>query len=67
MTSSVTKSTTILIVGLQDNTKLGGYEKSSKHRKAEELIVKGCKIKILSEEDFVEIQKKKLLIYRKNR
>jgi len=57
VTSSVTKNTTILIVGIQDSTKLAGYEKSSKHRKAEELIEKGSKIKILSEEDFAEIHK----------
>lgn len=55
VTNSVTKITTMLVVGLQDDTKLAGYEKSSKHRKAEELIEKGINIRILSENDFVEI------------
>ena len=55
VTNSVAKNTTILVVGLQDVTKLAGYEKSSKHRKAEELIEKGISIRILSENDFVEI------------
>jgi DNA polymerase-3 subunit epsilon len=55
VTNSVTKTTTMLVVGIQDDTKLAGYEKSSKHRKAEELIEKGINIRILSENDFVEI------------
>ncbi|PRZ19580.1 exonuclease domain-containing protein [Flavobacterium granuli] len=55
VTNSVSKTTTMLVVGFQDTTKLAGYEKSSKHRKAEELIDKGAKIRILSENDFVEI------------
>jgi DNA polymerase-3 subunit epsilon len=55
VTNSVAKTTTMLVVGLQDDTKLAGYEKSSKHRKAEELIEKGISIRILSENDFVEI------------
>jgi DNA polymerase-3 subunit epsilon len=48
----VTKKTTILVVGDQDVTKLGGHVKSSKHRKAEQLIVDGHKIRILRESDF---------------
>lgn len=48
----VTKHTTILVVGDQDGWKLAGYEKSSKHRKAEALIAKGQPIRILSERDF---------------
>ncbi|WP_219956465.1 MULTISPECIES: exonuclease domain-containing protein [unclassified Algoriphagus] len=52
---SVTQKTTMLVVGTQDSTKLAGYEKSSKHRKAEELIEKGNQIKILTEKDFVEM------------
>ena len=39
--NSVSKKTTMLVVGIQDTTKLAGYSKSSKHRKAEELIGKG--------------------------
>jgi DNA polymerase III subunit epsilon len=54
---SVTKCTTILVVGTQDVFKLAGYEKSSKHRKTEELIQKGNPIKILSEKDFIEMCK----------
>lgn len=53
--NSVSKKTTMLIVGIQDTTKLAGYAKSSKHRKAEELITKGIGIRILSEKDFLAI------------
>ncbi len=52
VTNSVTKETTLLVVGTQDMNKLAGYEKSSKHRKVEELIKKGFYVKILSEKDF---------------
>lgn len=52
---SVTKKTTMLIVGDQDIKKLGGHEKSSKHRKAEELIEKGVPIRIFKESDFKEL------------
>ena len=57
VSNSVTKKTSILVVGTQDESKLARYEKSSKHRKAEELIQKGILIKILSENDFIEICK----------
>lgn len=50
--SSVTKKTTLLIVGDQDISKLAGKTKSSKHQKAEALISKGCRIRILRESDF---------------
>jgi len=53
----VTKTTTILIVGDQDVKKLAGQIKSSKHRKAEELISKGQQIRILRESDFRELVK----------
>ena len=53
--SNVSKKVTMLVVGTQDKTKLKGYEKSGKHRKAEELIVKGQDIQILSESDFLKI------------
>jgi DNA polymerase-3 subunit epsilon len=49
---NVTKRTTILVVGDQDIYKLAGHEKSSKHRKAENLIQKGQKIRILTQSDF---------------
>lgn len=55
VTNSISKNTTMLVIGLQDATKFAGYEKSSKHRKAEELINTGIKIKLLSESDFFEI------------
>jgi DNA polymerase-3 subunit epsilon len=48
----VTKKTTLLVVGDQDITKLSGKSKSSKHIKAEELIDKGQKIRIIKESDF---------------
>jgi DNA polymerase-3 subunit epsilon len=50
--NSVTKTTTLLVAGDQDLDKLAGHEKSSKHRKAEALIVKGIPIRILGETDF---------------
>ncbi|WP_437675923.1 exonuclease domain-containing protein [Sorangium sp. So ce131] len=52
VTDSVTKRTTLLVVGDQDIRRLAGDEKSSKHRKAEELIAKGQNIRILCESDF---------------
>ena len=48
----VTKKTTILVVGDQDVTKLGGHEKSSKHRKAEQLVAAGHRMRIIRETDF---------------
>ena len=48
----VTKKTTILVVGDQDVTKLAGHEKSSKHRKAEQLVAEGHRIRIIRETDF---------------
>ena len=53
--SNVSKKVTMLVVGIQDKTKLKGYEKSGKHRKAEELIVMGQDIQILSESDFLKL------------
>src|ERR1035437_2956745 len=50
--SGVTKHTTVLVVGDQDIAKLGGHEKSSKHRKAEELMAHGQGIQIIGESDF---------------
>jgi len=52
VTPSVTKKTTILVVGDQDITKLAGHEKSSKHRKAEQLVAEGQRIRIVRESDF---------------
>jgi DNA polymerase-3 subunit epsilon len=53
----VTKRATILVVGDQDVLRVAGHEKSSKHRKAEELIRKGQSIRILRETDFRELVK----------
>ena len=53
--ANVSKKTTILVVGTQDMSKLKGYEKSTKHRKAETLIEKGEDIQILSESDFLDL------------
>lgn len=54
---AVTKKTTMLVVGDQDIKKLAGHGKSLKHRKAEELIVKGAPIRILQESDFKALVK----------
>uniref|UniRef100_A0A372IQ24 Transposase n=2 Tax=Paracidobacterium acidisoli TaxID=2303751 RepID=A0A372IQ24_9BACT len=48
----VTKHTTLLVVGDQDVRRLAGHEKSAKHRKVEELILRGQPIRILTENDF---------------
>lgn len=53
--SGVTKKTTLLVVGDQDITKLSGKSKSSKHLKAEELVAKGHRIRIIKESDFKEL------------
>lgn len=50
--NTVKNNTTILVVGEIDLSKLAGYSKSSKQRKAEELIEKGNHIKIIGELDF---------------
>lgn len=49
---NVSKNVTMLVVGTQDERKLRGHGKSSKHRRAEELIRKGHDIRILTEDDF---------------
>lgn len=53
--SGVTKKTTLLVVGDTDIQRLAGHEKSSKHRKAEELATKGFPIRIIRETDFREL------------
>ena len=55
--SGVTKHTTLLVVGDQDICRLAGHEKSSKHRKAEELMAKGQQIRIIGESDFQRLLK----------
>jgi DNA polymerase III subunit epsilon len=49
---SVGRKVTLLVVGDQDVRKLVGHEKSSKHRKAEDLIRNGQVLRILRESDF---------------
>ena len=51
----VTKHTTILVIGDQDLRKLAGNEKSSKHRKVEQLCSKGQSIRVLGETDFMRV------------
>jgi len=51
----VTRNTTLLVVGDQDVRRLAGHERSSKHRKAEALILAGQTIRILRETDFQEL------------
>ncbi len=53
--SGVTKRTTLLVVGDQDVRKLAGHNKSSKQRKAEELVEAGQPIRIVRETDFREL------------
>jgi len=49
---TVSKKIDYLVVGDQDASRLAGKDKSSKHIKAEELIVSGVSIRILKESDF---------------
>jgi DNA polymerase-3 subunit epsilon len=51
----VSKKVHYLVVGIQDISTLAGYEKSSKHRKAEELIALGHHIRILTEGEFLQM------------
>ena len=50
---SINKRTTILVVGDRDLRRTKGNEKSSKHRKAEEMIASGVPIRIVGESDFM--------------
>jgi DNA polymerase-3 subunit epsilon len=51
----VNKKTTLLVVGDQDISRLAGHDKSSKHRKAGDLIGEGQNIRILGESDFLRL------------
>jgi DNA polymerase-3 subunit epsilon len=55
VSDGVNKKTTILVVGDQDLKRTRGQEKSSKHRKAEDLIAKGASLRIVGESDFMEM------------
>lgn len=48
----VTRKTTFLVVGIQDDHRLKGHKRSSKERKAQAWIKKGIDIRIVSEEAF---------------
>lgn len=50
--SAVTRKTTLLAVGMQDGNVVGDTGKSSKHRKAEQLVRDGAELRIVTEEDF---------------
>ena len=52
---NTTKTTTLLVVGDQDISRLAGHTKSEKHRKAEKLIAEGQQIRILGESDFQKL------------
>ncbi len=51
----INHETTLLVVGIQDIDRLAGYNKSSKHRKAEQLIQSGQAIRIITEKDFIQL------------
>lgn len=54
--TGVTRQTTLVVVGIQDRTRLTeGQSKSSKHRKAEQLIQQGQPLRIITEQDFFDL------------
>lgn len=53
--ANVSKRTTVLVVGDQDVAVLAGHEKSTKHRKAENLISQGVSIRIINESGFKDL------------
>lgn len=53
--SGVSKKLNYLVIGVQDLTLLAGHEKSSKHRKAEDLVKEGLNIQIITEKEFLKI------------
>lgn len=53
--TGVTKKTTLLVVGDVDVVRLAGHDKSSKHRKAEELVAAGYPLRIIRETDFKKL------------
>lgn len=55
VSASVTKSTTLLVLGDQDVRRVGDEGKSSKQRKAERLIADGLPIRIVCERDFMHL------------
>ena len=55
VSNSVSKKTTVLVVGDMDVSRLAGQNKSSKHRKAEQLVAAGQSLRIIRESDFKEL------------
>ncbi|WP_299083219.1 exonuclease domain-containing protein [uncultured Ruegeria sp.] len=53
--AGMSKKVTLTVVGEQDLATLVGHTKSSKHRRAEELINEGYKIRIIGELEFLEL------------
>lgn len=53
--TSVSKKISLLVVGDQDLSTLAGHDKSSKHRRAEELQSEGHEIKIIGESEFLDL------------
>ena len=55
VSQSVSRKVSMLVVGMRDRGLQKLYGKSSKHKKAEQLIEQGFEIEILSEADFLEL------------
>jgi DNA polymerase III subunit epsilon len=55
VTDNVVKRTTILVVGDTDLRATRGQERSSKHRKAEQMILAGTNLRIVGEADFMRM------------
>lgn len=53
--NSVNNETTLVVIGEQDIRRLGGHEKSTKHRRAEELLQLGSNLRIIGEADFTKL------------
>ncbi len=53
--NNASRKVTMLVVGIQDDNKLNGYEKCNKRRKVELLISKDLEIQIPSVRDFPEL------------
>lgn len=53
--NTVSKKVTLVVVGDQDAGKLAGHEKSTKHRKAEQLAAEGYPLRIITESDFKDL------------
>ncbi len=53
--ASVSKKTDYLVVGVQDLSTLAGHDKSTKQRKAVELIAEGGNIQVITEAEFLRL------------